>query len=527
MHHRGILPGIVAVCLLGHPPPARAGGFEYGVNGAEAVGRAGAFVARGDNPSTLYFNPAGMGRMEPGTHLLLDANLVLRTLEFRRAGEMDFAGANGYRVNDLRYPRVRDEGGVFPAPFFGLVTDLGLDTDFQFGLGAFGPAAVGRAGFPTQVWVVNHDDERIPIPAPQRYDLLHMDVLFVWPTLAASWRILDDLVVGAAFQTGFVNIVFQNMTAAFGDGDDVVADIRANVDAWDWFVPAGMLGIWYRPWRYLELAVSARMSDGIEASGEVTTISNPYGVRGQEPISSTEWTDYNTAAGERRPTAKLSFAWPLLVLRTGVRFLWPRDTGEVAGGELDAQIAERLARMAPHEREWFDVELDVTYEMNSSVDSFRTKIDGVVPLGYGMPNLAVRPDLEHPENAGVLELPHNWQDTVAVRLGGDVNLLEGAVSLHWGGSFETSSVPEDYTRLDYAQWMTFGVAGGVTVRLPWYGIDVTASYLHYFSPEREVTEGRVRMLTALPREEERIPVINNGNFKTSLDIFSVGLAARF
>jgi long-chain fatty acid transport protein len=188
VHRREILPGFVFAVLLARPLPARPGGFEYGVNGAEAVGRAGAFTARGDNPTTLYYNPAGMGRMEPGTHLLLDANLVLRTLEFRRAGEMDFVGPNNYRVDGLRYPRVRDEGGVFPAPFFALVTDLGLDTDFQFGFGAFGPAAVGRASFPSQVWVVNHDDQRIPVPAPQRYDLLFMDVLFVWPTLAASRR---------------------------------------------------------------------------------------------------------------------------------------------------------------------------------------------------------------------------------------------------------------------------------------------------------------------------------------------------
>ncbi|NMC70887.1 MAG: hypothetical protein GYA57_12605 [Myxococcales bacterium] len=527
MHRREILPGFVLAVLLARPVPARPGGFEYGVNGAEAVGRAGAFTARGANPSTLYYNPAGMGRIEPGTHLLLDANLVLRTLEFRRAGEMDFVGPNNYRVDGLRYPRVRDEGGVFPAPFFALVTDLGLDTDFQFGFGAFGPAAVGRASFPSQVWVVNHDDQRIPIPAPQRYDLLFMDVLFVWPTLAASWRILDDLVVGAAFQSGFVHIVFQNSTVAFGNGDDVVADIRANLDVWDPFVPAGMLGVWYRPCRFLELAVSARISDGIGADGEVVTISNPYGVRGQEPISSAEWSDYDTENGEHPPAARLSFPWPLLVLRTGVRFLWPRDTAAVAGGDLDAQVAWRLAALPPHEREWFDVELDVTYEMNSVVDSFRTKIDGVVPLGYGAPNVAVRPDREHPENAGVLELPHHWQDTVAVRLGGDVNLLEGAVSLHWGGSFETSTVPEDYTRLDYAQWMTFGVAGGVTVRLPWYGIDVTAAYLHYFSPDREITDGKVRMLSALPREEQQIPVINDGKFKMALDIFSVGLAARF
>lgn len=522
-----------AACLAwAAPRAARSGGFEYGANGAAAVGRTGAFVVRGDNPSTLYYNVAGMGRMEDGTHVLLDCNLVLRTLAFRRAGTMNFAPSieTQLHVRGLPYPEIEDEAGIHAAPFFAVVSDLGLDSDFVFGLGVFGPAAVGRGDYPTQVGVVNNDGETTLVPAPQRYDILYEDIVFIWPTLAAAWRITDDLTVGAGFQSGVVHIIFQTVAAAASNRlyENVIFDIMSSVDVWDRFVPAGILGVWYRPWKYIETALSLRVSDTISADGDLITVSNPYGVGGQDPVASDRYDDYNEAAGEHAPTADLSFAWPTVVLRGGVRFVWPRDTGEIVGDEIDPSIESRLARMPPFRREWFDIELDVTYEMNSAVDSFRTKVWGVVPsTDPGLRPLSVRPTGD-PDTEGILFEHHNWKDTAAVRLGGDVNVLDGDLSLHWGLMFESETVPLKMTRLDYAGWETYGVAGGVTVRLPWYGIEMTASYMHQFMPDREVEDGGARIIAAIvPPDESFVPVINNGVYRGSLDVFSIGALASF
>ena len=129
---------------------------------------------------------------------------------------------------------------------------------------------------------------------------------------------------------------------------------------------------------------------------------------------------------------------------------------------------------------------------------------------------------------GVMRVDHNWKDTWALRLGGDVNLLDGALSLRWGLSYESSSVPEEWTRVDYAQWETFGVSGGVTVRLPWYGVELTAGYLHLFMPDRTVTNGQARKLSAFPTDPaDPEMIINNGSYRTSMDIFSVGVQATF
>ena len=472
--------------------------------------------------------------MEAGTHLQLDLNLARRELTFQRAGTMCYASRDGFRVNrvnsdgdcyeGLAYPEVSDRSGIFASPFVALVTDLGLDSDFRFGFGLFGPAALGRADFPTQSWVQNLDGDTVPIPAPQRYDLVYMDIIFAWPTLAAAWRINDDLSVGLGFQSGVMNIKFQSMALA-SPGRSAVNDLRWMLDVWDWFVPAGLVGVWYRPSPWFELAWSMRISDGIKATGEMVTISNPYGVMGQDPVNSDEWTDYDTENGEEPPRPTLSFSWPLIVTRAGFRFVWPKDGGAVVGGDLDPELESRLARMMPHEREWLDVELDVTYEMNSSVDEFQVKVDGVVPTGYGLSNLPVLPSGDPP---GVMRVVHGWKDAWAVRLGGDINLFDGTFSLRWGVSYESSTVPEEWTRVEVVSWDQIGVSGGLTLRLPWSGLELTAGYMHVFIPDRDVSNGQARALSAFPTDPtDPDSVINNGTYRASMDLFSLGLQVGF
>jgi long-chain fatty acid transport protein len=533
MRRRHLAAAVLGILLLVRS--ARAGGFEYGSNGAEAVGRSGAFTARGDDPTALYYNVGTMGRMPDGTHLLLDVNLVHRSLSFTRFDDRDgdgtddgilFHSSNHFGVNGQPFPTIEDSGGVFPAPFFGVMTDLGLASDFTFGFGVFGPAAVGRASFPTQVSMTDNAGNPVLVPSPQRYELLYMDILFIWPTLAASYRITDDLIVGVGFQSGFVNIRYDVTAVAAVPGAtgavNAVNDIRSSIDVWDPFVPAGLFGIWYRPIPYLELGLSTRLSDSIDASGDMVTLANPNAIGG-DPVPSDTWTRYTE--GSPPPSAELKFGWPTLVLRTGIRFVWPRDIGPIVGDVLDDSIESRLAQMAPARREWFDIELDLNYEMNSSVSDFITKTRGVVPID-DMTGVAIRPSSD-PDVAGILNVPHNWVDVLSLRLGGDVNLLDGDLSLHWGFMFETSSVPSAYTRLDYAHWETYGVSCGVTARLPWQGIELTASYQRLFMPDRTVTDGSARVLTAISAPDDQIPVINNGTFRSSLDIFSLGATVSF
>lgn len=71
----------LALLLCAAAGPAGAAGFAIYEQGARAMGGAGAFTARADDPSAIYFNPAGLAHLEGGA-LLLSPNLIHYKSEF-------------------------------------------------------------------------------------------------------------------------------------------------------------------------------------------------------------------------------------------------------------------------------------------------------------------------------------------------------------------------------------------------------------------------------------------------------------
>ena len=62
-------------CCLMTPAPVRGDGFRFWDQGAAAAGQGAAFAAQADDPSALYYNPAGMVQL-PGFQFMLGTNLV-------------------------------------------------------------------------------------------------------------------------------------------------------------------------------------------------------------------------------------------------------------------------------------------------------------------------------------------------------------------------------------------------------------------------------------------------------------------
>lgn len=63
------------------PEAAEAAGYSLYEQGARALGQAGAFTARADDASSMFFNPAGLSRID-GRALLLSPNLIVFKAEF-------------------------------------------------------------------------------------------------------------------------------------------------------------------------------------------------------------------------------------------------------------------------------------------------------------------------------------------------------------------------------------------------------------------------------------------------------------
>ena len=121
--------------------PATAEAFRVTHQGAAATGQANAFAAQADDPSALYYNPAGISQLS-GVNVLFGTNLI--------NGSTRFESQSGTRTNgDL------DGDIAIPPPssfyFTADVGNLGLEAieKFSLGLGVFNPYGL-RTRYPDE-----------------------------------------------------------------------------------------------------------------------------------------------------------------------------------------------------------------------------------------------------------------------------------------------------------------------------------------------------------------------------------------
>lgn len=172
-----------------------------------------------------------------------------------------------------------------------------------------------------------------------------------------------------------------------------------------------------------------------------------------------------------------------------------------------------------HEEEgrfWFDIEADVFWESWSSIDAYNVELEGTI---NGL-------------NVTDLSIPKAWKDTVSVRVGGDINVIDQHLQLRAGGFWENGAVPDNYSHVDFASFDRFGVGGGLTGS--YGGVSLSVGYLHVFQEDREVSEtfGKTvqqRPIAPCPDGCKGLSgvIANAGKFSTSFDILSIGLDLHF
>ena len=117
--------------LLAGTPAARGSGFEVPMQGAAAAGQADAFTAQADDPSAIYYNPAGLTQLT-GTQFTVGALGLFPRWDFDSdAGGDEMMDEPAvlphlYLVSDLGTERLRVGIGVFNQ--FGLSEDWGDDS---------------------------------------------------------------------------------------------------------------------------------------------------------------------------------------------------------------------------------------------------------------------------------------------------------------------------------------------------------------------------------------------------------------
>jgi len=411
---------LCVAAVLAASGAARAGGLFVPGYGPQAQPRAGAFVAKADDASALYYNPAGLA-WQKGTSLALGMNFVDFEQSFKRAGSYEtpetgdpvpWTGQEYEEVKNDSTPAV-GFGGFQGIPLIGLVTDLGGRTPLVFGVGM-----IADHGYPERKYQADYqpDDPDTP-PPPQRYDIIEQDVSAAFPSLAAAYAITQQLAVGLRLSWGFGGSKgTQFLWALRNYPEDARTDGRFQADLFDPFIPAAALGVHYRVSPSFELGANYNTVKHVHFKGD-----------GQAILGS------NVGLGEMRDFIAPETDFPLCEgggdiahLKTCVNLDLPQN----------ATLGGRYIVRDGAGRERGDVEFDVQWEDWSSSSDVEVIVDGK----SGLTGLRLNPVL----------IRHGFKDTYSFRLGGawGFDLGDNRLITRAGAAYDTAAAPLSWTRLD-------------------------------------------------------------------------------
>ncbi|MBA4317249.1 MAG: hydrocarbon degradation protein, partial [Flavobacterium sp.] len=121
-----------------------ASGFQINESGARAMGMAGAFAGLADDPSALYFNPAGITQLK-GTHILAGVSLIMPSSSFAGPG----TATTEYNMEKQLFTPIN----LYVTHQISEDLFIGLGINNQFGLGTkWGDDFIGRTvGYDTEI----------------------------------------------------------------------------------------------------------------------------------------------------------------------------------------------------------------------------------------------------------------------------------------------------------------------------------------------------------------------------------------
>ncbi len=447
---RLLLSALLLLCLAS---PARAGGPEIGDQGAVAMGRGGAFAVRADDLSAIYYNPAGLARLS-GTHFYYSHRVVYGEAEFRRARTLDWSGATHGVPRLVGFEHVRNEEPLFAlGPMAVLSSDLGLE-EWGFAAGIYAPPAVGRLKFPED--------------GPQRYMLIEQDVMMILYTLGAAWRPHERFAAGLSMayvdvpNLAFEMVVDGNVSPKQVNPEKSRFDIRTRVEGEDRIGFTGNFGLWYEPVDGLQLALAGQFLP-IQVNSKSRISLEAETLELDEEIAITK---------DGIPDNRVTFSMTMpMKFRAGIRYVH----------------RER-------DREVFDIELDIHYDLWSMMDRY-TMDAGITTEVMGQMLTIDQVIIEK-----------NFRDTISVRLGGDYNIIPSWLTLRAGFFYESPAVRKGYAFLDAFSFHRFGPSGGFTLHLP--HVDFSMAYTWLAQNVLVVTEEESKVYQQMPGNPCQPPYTN-------------------
>jgi len=430
------------------PMTASAGGLLLPGSGAISTSRAGAAVASADDGEALSLNPAGLAKAK-GTTVTLSASLISYAMQFQRRGTYDDIAEVNVPYEGQPYPVVKNDakpplgvGSFQPIPVIAVVSDLGgAVKGLHLAMGVYAPNAYPFRDMSNGYQF--NGDPNAP-PPPSRYDIMTQEAAVILPSLAASYRIMPNLDVGARLSIGFAQL--KSSTFIWGvpaNYEEFVGnDGFFSVDAKDNFVPAYGFGATYRPTPQIELGANFTSQISINAVGDATSENGANVSLNGNPIVVRPPADANArcATGGTNDAQKVCVSLAIPMTATvGGRYKF-----------LDGNGAEKG-----------DIELDVGYENWAAGEGGKYNVVAdadIYVVANGMETFA----LSLKDSA----VNHRFKNVYNARLGGSYHIPSGAnaIILRGGLGYDTRAATDGWLRADIDGAARTTVAVGAAYR---------------------------------------------------------------
>ena len=462
------LGGLVIVGSLLVPHAAGAGGLFLPGSGATSTSRAGAAVTSVDDGEALSINPAGLAKTK-GWTITISAAFIRYFMEFTRRGTYDDAPDLNTTYEGTPYPTVENDpkpplgvGKFQPIPVVAVVTDLnGKVPNLRLAVGLYAPSGYPfrdmSAGykFPS---VANPGDPNAA-PPPTRYDILEQESKLLLPTIAASYRILPELDIGARFTAG--NLESKSVVAVWGTPVNVTESVNQDslftAEVKDGFIPAFGIGATYRPTPNIEVGAVYNSAFVIRAKGTAQSVKGP-GVSQNTSLGPIpdDMTSCATGGTFQKQKACISLELPQnATIGARYKFLGPNETLK---GDVELNVNwENWGASCAHNKDGSLVDGDCT-----SPQQYKIVIDS----GLYNNDVNGNPDtFSQPLEKNFLN--YGLKDTFSLRLGGSYHIPLGEgiapneVIVRGGIAYDTRAAKTGWLRanLDGAARTTIAVGG--------------------------------------------------------------------
>jgi long-subunit fatty acid transport protein len=447
----------LAVVLL-VPSSAAAGGLFIPGTGPQAQARAGAFVAKADDPSALFHNPAGFAQQD-GIVFHVGANLVDYHITVDREGvyeqpagpDLSYDGQELEAVSDDSKPKI----GLGPfqiVPLVAVSIELKQIPKLRLGFGLMAPQAYPERRVDGDYEFEGDPDEP---PPPARYDVVEQSAATVMPSLAVAYRVAPTIDVGARFTWGIADLEATSYVWGVRNYEEWIArDGFFTVKVSDKFVPAFGLGAKFRATPAIELGAAWSSPMSVHAKGKGgSRLGSDLGLSPTEPDFIEPENDFPQCAAGGVDQDNLKACVDLTLPMTAT-----------VGGRYvlrDASGAERG-----------DVELDVSWEQWSAASDIHVIVDGK----SGLTGL--------PLNEAVIR--HGFKDVFSFRLGGAWSLPVGKnkVVFRAGAAHDTAAAKKNWDRMDLDGAARTTLTAGLAFEMAKLRVDVGGGMV--LEPNRSV-----------------------------------------